>query len=260
MGIPKLYSFDSVDSTASALRHYVIQCQNAALKRHSSFKLIISGGSLPNTLAKGLLAQPSGEHDRLDFSKWEIFFADERVVPLDHEDSNYRLLKDELMDKIPSTTSKPVTHSIDVKYINDPPKMADLYQEAISRSVAAEDKFPVFDLLLLGCGLDGHTCSLFPNHKLLGENDAWVAAITDSPKHPSKRITMTMPVITHGVKIAFVVTGAEKRDILKKLFDTEEGKSLPCGFINEVGGDKVSWFTDSKAVEGIHFPRGEKLS
>ena len=256
MGIPKLYGFHSIDDTASALRSYIVQCQNAALQRHSSFKLVVSGGSLPPTLARGLLAQPSGGHDQLDFSKWEIFFADERVVPLDHEDSNYRLLKDELLDKIPSTLPKPIVHSIDINYIDDPQKMADLYQEEISRSVAAEDGFPIFDLLLLGCGLDGHTCSLFPNHRLLLEKNAWVAEITDSPKHPSKRVTLTMPVITHGVKIAFVVTGAEKREIMKKIFDTDEGKSLPCGFINRIRGDKVSWFTDSKAIEGIYFSQG----
>ncbi|MCJ1331097.1 suppressor of los1-1 [Thelotrema lepadinum] len=261
MAVPTLYEAGSVDNVASALRHYILQCQKAALQRHGSFKIAISGGSLPNTLAKGLLAQSSGENDQVDFPKWEIFFADERAVPLDHEDSNYRLLKDELLDKIPPTMGKPVVHPIDTKYLDDLQELADKYQEEILRSFAAKDsvKLPVFDLLLLGCGPDGHTCSLFPNHELLRENDAWVAGISDSPKPPLKRITLTLPVVTHGIKIAYVTTGAGKQEILKKIFDTEEGKSLPCGLVNEGGGEKVSWFTDSKAVEGIQFPKRGSL-
>ena len=261
MGVPALYSFDSIAGVASALQQYVLQCQNAALQRHNSFKIAVSGGSLPSTLTKGLLTQQGGENEQVDFSKWEIFFADERAVPLDHEDSNYRLLKDELLDKIPPTMGKPVVHPIDIKYLDDLQEMADQYQEEILRSFAAKDsvKLPVFDLLLLGCGPDGHTCSLFPNHELLRENDAWVAAISDSPKPPPRRITLTLPVVTHGIKIAYVTTGAGKQEILKKIFDTEEGKSLPCGLVNEAGGDKVSWFTDSRAVEDIQFPRRGSL-
>ena len=261
MGVPNLYSFESVDNVATALRQYVLQCQNAALQRHDSFKIAVSGGSLPNTLAKGLLAQQSGAVDQIDFSKWEIFFADERAVPLDHQDSNYKLLKDELLDKIPPQLAKPTVHPIDTKYLDNLQELADQYQEEMLRSFAAKDsvKLPIFDLLLLGCGPDGHTCSLFPNHELLRENDAWVAAISDSPKPPPKRITLTLPVVTHGIKIAYVTTGDGKLDILKKIFDTEEGKSLPCGLVNEGGGAKVSWFTDTKAVEGLHFPRRGSL-
>ncbi|KAI4153195.1 MAG: hypothetical protein LQ340_002465 [Diploschistes diacapsis] len=262
MGLPNLYNFENVDAVAAALRQYVLQCQAAAFQRHDSFKVAVSGGSLPNTLAKGLLAKSTDAGDELNFSKWEIFFADERAVPLDHEDSNYKLLKDELLDKIPAAVGQPVVHPIDIKYLDNVQEMAHQYQDNMLRSFAAKDsvKLPVFDLLLLGCGPDGHTCSLFPNHELLREHDAWVGAISDSPKPPPKRITLTLPVVTHGMKIAYVITGDGKHDILKKIFDTEEGKSLPCGLVNEGGGEKVSWFADSKALgEGIRFPMRASL-
>ena len=257
---PNLYAFGDVDHLAKSLRKYLLQCQSTGFERHNAFKVAVSGGSLPTTLAKALLA-PSDENGFVDFSKWEIFFADERAVPLDHEDSNYKLLKDELLDKIPADLGKPVVHPIDVQYMNDVQEMADQYQDAIMKSFAAKDsvKIPIFDLLLLGCGPDGHTCSLFPGHELLRESDAWVAPIEDSPKPPAKRITLTLPVVTHGAKIAFVATGDGKRDILRQILDTEEGRSLPCGLVNEGGAERVSWFTDTGAVEGVGFPRRGSL-
>lgn len=257
-----LYTFSNVESLAKSLRAYVLQCQTAGLERHGAFKVAVSGGSLPNTLAKALLAPGNGSpEDTVRFEKWEVFFADERAVPLDHNDSNYKLLKDELLDKIPEGMAKPDVHTIDVKYLDDVQELADQYQEELMRSFAAKDsvKLPIFDLLLLGCGPDGHTCSLFPNHELLRESDAWVAAISDSPKPPPKRITLTLPVVTHGIKIAFVANGEGKKDILKKILDSEEGRSLPCGLVNEGGGDRVSWFTDSQAVQGVGYPRRGSL-
>ena len=257
---PNLYSFDDVDALAKSLRKYVLQSQSAAFDRHNTFKVAVSGGSLPKILAKALIAHDN-DRSTVDFPRWEIFFADERAVPLDHEDSNYRLLKDELLDKIPSDLGKPTVHLIDVQYLDDVQELADQYQDTLMKSFAAKDsvKIPIFDLLLLGCGPDGHTCSLFPNHELLRESDAWVAPIEDSPKPPAKRITLTLPVVTHGIKIAFVATGDGKKGILKEILDTEEGRSLPCGLVNEGGAERVSWFTDHGAVEGVGFPRRGSL-
>jgi 6-phosphogluconolactonase len=256
---PNLFAFGSVDALAAALRTYVLQCQNAALERHDSFRVAVSGGSLPKTLATALLG--GGPEGEVLFGKWEVFFADERAVPLDHEDSNYCLLKAELLDKIPAAAGKPHVHPIDVKHLDDVQELADQYQETILQSFAAKDsvKLPLFDLLLLGCGPDGHTCSLFPGHPLLREADAWVAAISDSPKPPPRRITLTLPVVTAATKIAFVATGAGKADVLRQILDSDEGRSLPCGLVNEGGAEKVSWFTDSAAVEGVGFPRRGSL-
>jgi len=259
---PNLYSYPDVATVAKHLRTYVLQCQKAGLARHDAFKIAVSGGSLPATLAKALLAPSNGTpDDEPQFSKWEVFFADERAVPLDHEDSNYKLVKEEWIDHIPEELGKPTVHAVDIKYLDDTQELADQYQETIMSSFAAKDsvKLPIFDLLLLGCGPDGHTCSLFPNHELLRESDAWVAAIENSPKPPSRRITLTLPVITHGIKIAFVATGGSKKEILKKILDSEEGQSLPCGLVNEGGAEKVSWFTDASAVEGVSFPRRGSL-
>lgn len=257
--MPNLFAFPNVDALATTLRAYIIQCQNAGIQRHDSFKVAVSGGSLPKTLAKALLAKPTSADDTVKFKKWEIFFADERAVPLDHEDSNYGLLKIELLDKIPEELGKPTVHPIDVTHLDDVQELADQYEQLLVRSFASRDsvKLPIFDLLLLGCGPDGHTCSLFPGHPLLRETDAWVAPIEDSPKPPPKRITLSLPVVTHGVKIAFVATGSGKKEIMKQIF--EGGNGLPCALVNEGAGERCSWFTDTAAVEGVSFPRRGSL-
>lgn len=256
---PNLYTFPTVTALASTLRQYIIQAQQAGLQRHDAFKVAVSGGSLPKNLAQALLAPSNSADDVIKFSKWEIFFADERAVPLDHEDSNYGLLKKELLDKIPEKMGKPTVHPIDTAHLDDVQELADQYEKLLVRSFASRDsvKLPIFDLLLLGCGPDGHTCSLFPGHALLRETDAWVAGIEDSPKPPPKRITLCLPVVTHGVKVAFVATGAGKKDVLKKIF--EEGTGLPCALVNEGCGERCSWFVDNAAAEGVSFPRRGSL-
>jgi 6-phosphogluconolactonase len=258
MGKPaNLFSFGDSGDLARNLRDFVIDAQNSALDHHEEFRLAVSGGSLPKVLAQALLKETTGKaNDTVKFDKWHIFFADERAVPLDHEDSNYKLVKEELLDKIPEDLGKPTVYPIDTKYLDDVDEMADQYEQTLVKSFAARDsvKLPLFDLLLLGCGPDGHTCSLFPGSPLLNQNDAWVLSISDSPKPPPKRITLSLPVAQHGIKIAFVATGGGKKEIMKQIFDLPEGEQLPTALINKAAGDRVSWFTDTAATEGVVYP------
>ena len=189
----------------------------------------------------------------------QVFYADERVVPLDHEDSNHALNTRELFSKVPIPPQN--IHTIDPSLADDLEELADAYEKELIREFAMKDsaRFPVFDLILLGIGPDGHTCSLFPGHELLRETSAWVAPIEDSPKPPPKRITLTLPVVTHSVRVAFVATGAGKKDIMKQIFDKEEGRDLPSALINQAAGEKVSWFTDHGAIDGVSFPRRGSL-
>jgi 6-phosphogluconolactonase len=258
---PNLYSFDSPSDLAKNLRAFILEAQNSSLERHDIFRVAVSGGSLPKTMAQALLMEATDDKDTPKFAKWEIFYADERAVPLDHEDSNHRLVKQELLDKIPAALGTPAVFPIDTQYLDDVQELADQYEQALVRTFAARDsvRIPMFDLVLLGCGPDGHTCSLFPGSPLLRETEAWVLPIFDSPKPPPTRITLSLPVASHGIKIGFVATGAGKREILHAIFDTEEGHSLPCGLINQTAGERVSWFTDSAATQGVGFPSRSTL-
>lgn len=97
---------------------------------------------------------------------------------------------------------------------------------------------------------DGHTCSLFPGHELLDENDGWVAYLTDSPKPPSTRITLTFPVLNHAHRVAFVATGEGKQEILESALDRPE-EGLPCSKVKVVSPGQVFYFSDDAATKSV---------
>jgi len=251
--MPTLYSFKTTDDIAVGLADFIKKSYENALERHGKFTIGVSGGSLPKTLGKAILPLPEGT---FDYSKWEVFFADERAVPLDSDDSNYKLCDEQLFSKIPIPSEQ--IHKIDQELISDPQELADAYEQELVKVFANKSavKIPVFDLLLLGMGPDGHTCSLFPGHALLNETTGWVAPVTDSPKPPPNRITLTLPVVTHAHKIVFVAAGEEKKDILKTIMEDPE-QGLPCSLVNVTGGEKVYWFVDSVAAQNTLYPKKE---
>ena len=117
--------------------------------------------------------------------------------------------------------------------------------------VATVDGYPRFDLLLLGMGPDGHCCSLFPHHPLVLVKDKWVAPITDSPKPPPERITLTMPVVQAAANVTFVANGEGKAEMLAKVF----GEELPLGELPSQSArplnGKLIWFADKPAASKL---------
>ncbi|RJE26701.1 6-phosphogluconolactonase [Aspergillus sclerotialis] len=249
-----VYTSADIDTLAKQLRSYIIPRQNEALKDHNYFCVAVSGGYIPTILTKGLLRPIDSS---IEFEKWSIFFADERIVPLDHEQSNYKLLNDEFLSKIPREMGSPTVHTIDTSRINEEPqKIADRYQTHLRRTFTPVDgDFPIFDLVLLGCGPDGHTCSLFPGHDLLHEKSAWVAAEINSPKPPPRRISLTLPVVTQASNICFVAPAEETDSALRDVFSEQGPDKLPAAVVDRIGGKKVTWFTTEPAVEGMNLSK-----
>ena len=184
-----------------------------------------------------------------------MFYADERVVPLDHPDSNHNACAKALFSKVPIPAQN--IHTIDPTLLDDLEELTDAYEHDLIREFAMKDsaRFPVFDLILLGMGPDGHTASLFPNHPLLLESGRWVAPIEDSPKLPKKRITLTLPAINHAVRVVFVAAGKEKKEVLKAVLDSpdEEGAKLPASRVKPVFPGELFWFVDDEASEGVGY-------
>ncbi|KAF8559415.1 6-phosphogluconolactonase [Imleria badia] len=245
---PVLHSFSSAQDIPKALAAFVLKAQKESIEKKGRFTLALSGGSLPKQL-KGLIDKPEVKWD-----KWQVFYADERVVPLDHPDSNHNLCKSELFDHVPIPPGN--IHTIDPTLLDDLEELADAYEKELIREFAQKDsaRFPVFDLILLGVGEDGHTCSLFPGHELLQESDGWVAYLDDSPKPPPKRITLTFPVLNHASRVAFVAAGAGKEDVLPVVLDKPE-QGLPASRVKPTYPGQVYWFVDDAASAKVEFSK-----
>ncbi|GAA6046907.1 hypothetical protein JCM3770_003423 [Rhodotorula araucariae] len=248
---PILYGFPSTDDLSKSLASFVLAAQDDALhsKKQTTFKIAISGGSLPKVLGKDLI----GRED-VPWDKWEVFFADERVVPLDHEDSNFRLNDEHLFSHVPIPRQN--IHVIDTSKLDDPEHVADEYEKQLVAAFVGSSSiaFPRFDLILLGIGPDGHTCSLFPGHPLLNEQDGWVAWLDDSPKPPPVRITLTYPVLNHAHRVAFVSTGAGKQDVMEKVLDHPE-EGLPSSRVKVISPGRVFFFSDEAALGKVKYER-----
>lgn len=150
-------------------------------------------------------------------------------------------------------------HTIDITLFDDLDELSDAYEGELIREFAMKDsaRFPIFDLILLGMGPDGHTASLFPDHPLLLEGDRWVAPIDDSPKPPPKRITLTFPVINHAARVGFVAAGKEKKVTLKAVLDSpdSQGSKMPASRVKLGYPGQLFWLVDDQASEGVEYPK-----
>lgn len=242
---PIVYSFSNTNELSSGLNSFVEKVSREAIEDHGAFSVAISGGSLPKLLSKDLAT-----NKQVDFSKWHIFWADERCVGLDDDDSNYKEVKKQLLSHVPIPENQ--IYTIHEQYAKE--KKADEaakdYQQQLEKYFGnSNSKFPQFDLILLGMGPDGHCCSLFPGHPLLKENKLWVASIHDSPKPPPERITLTLPVVNHSKLIIFVTAGEGKQEMVQKIIEQPE-LQLPCQLVQPHQG-KVYWFIDQPAANQL---------
>lgn len=191
----------------------------------------VSGGSTPKRLYALLGSDPYNA--QVDWRYVHFFWVDERFVLPSHKDSNYRLLNDNLLNRIsiPQKNIHPVRTDLP-----DPQLSARIYEEEIKSSFGlSELSLPRFDLILLGIGEDGHTASLFPDSEVLRETERLAAPVMDM-KHLHCRITLTLPVINHAEKIIFLVSGKHKAAVVEKVL-IERDRSLPASLVNpEKGG------------------------
>ena len=190
---------------------------------HSPFCLALSGGSTPKVLYSSLATTAL-----IDWPKVELFFGDERAVPLDHPDSNYGMVKKALLDEL---------GQVKVACNPMPAEQGDAagYERLIrSRVKEVRDGVPVLDLVLLGVGADGHTASLFPGAPTLDEKSALVA-MNENPK----RMTITLPLINAAKRVWILAAGPEKKAILERVM----GKpgDLPIQRVQPTNGELVWW-------------------
>ena len=222
---------------AEALAHHAAQWLGAAAQHSSGkFAVALSGGSSPRRLYE-LLAEAE-----LPWKRVHWFWGDERFVPPDHPDSNYRMAREALLSRAPVPGTN--IHAIPTAGVS-PEEAASRYEAALKRFHGAETlsrSRPLFDAMLLGIGEDGHTASLFPGHAALDETQRWVVAVRGAK--PRARVTLTYPALQSSRQTVFLVAGAAKKEALRRAQAGE--RAVPAGRLRPEGD--VHWFIDRAAA------------
>ncbi len=202
------------------------------------FAICLSGGSTPRRLYQLLADAPY--RDALPWDRLHWFWGDERFVPWDHPDSNYRMAREALLAHVPAPAQN--IHGIATE--GDPAAAAGAYERVLKSYYGAETldpARPLFDVMLLGLGPDGHTASLFPGTSLLDERHRWAAEIAGA--RPEIRITLTYPALESSRHTGFLVAGADKREMLARALAGDQ--ALPAARLRPVG--ELVWFADTAA-------------
>jgi 6-phosphogluconolactonase len=230
---------ETLPDAAQLARHVAEWMTAAARAAKGPFRVSLSGGSTPKALYEFLAEDEF--RARFPWPQVHWYWGDERFVPHDHPDSNYRMVHEAMLAKAPVPPQN--IHPMPVD--GTPEEAASRYERELQAAYGAtvlDPARPLFDITLLGLGSDGHTASLLPDHPVLQEQQRWVAAVLQG--RPEIRITMTYPVIDSSRQAAFLVAGQEKAAIFKAI--RSGGSQVPAARVNPVG--ELIWFVDRAAA------------
>jgi 6-phosphogluconolactonase len=216
------------------------RCQHAGCST-----VVLSGGHTPRSLYE-IWARDFGKS--LPWRRIHLFWGDERYVPPDDPRSNFRMVREALLDHvaIPPENVHPMPTNV-----TPPEAAAKAYEAALRLQFPAS--WPEFDLIFLGVGPEGHTASLFPDSPALALQDRWVAAVT-APSEPPQRLSLTIPVLNHGRNVFVLAAGKEKQEALRHTVpaDALGSAEWPISLVRPAG--KLVWFLD-EAAAGAAAPR-----
>jgi 6-phosphogluconolactonase len=234
----RVHVFGNQEETSAFLLQRWSEMSTESVRRKGYFAVALSGGKTPVPFYRNM----SETRTDVPWEKTHLFFADERFLPLDHPDSNYRLLKQTLLNnrQIPYENVHPVP--ADTAGLQN---SAERYERDLLRFFkVSPGQFPCFDFILLGIGEDGHTASLFPGSPALAEeNHLAFPVVLDQTRH--HRVTLTLPVINHAENVLFLVTGENKATVARKVV-CQEDLSLPASRVRP-GSGNLDFVLDQEA-------------
>jgi 6-phosphogluconolactonase len=229
----------------------VVAIAEEAVARCGRFTVALAGGSTPKRLYSLLAAEPYCA--RLPWRETHVFWGDERAVPPEHPDSNFGMARATLLSRVPIPANQ--IHRMQAERA-DLDAAAGEYEAEIAKvfEIRPTDEPPMFDLILLGLGPDGHTASLFPHSHALQETTRWVAP-NYIPELKANRLTLTAPILNRAAMILFLVSGGEKAAVLRAVLDgPPDPERLPAQLIRPVAG-RLLWLVDQAAASRL----GEKV-
>lgn len=233
--------FDSIAEIAVYFSDFLKS--NVELAKNN-FSLVLSGGSTPKPVYKYLAEQ---NKNKLDWNKINFFWGDERCVPPDDVESNYKMAFDSLLNKINITKE----NIFRIQGENDPYTEAKRYGDVVSKNVISLNGLPRFDFMMLGLGEDGHVASIFPDQlNLFNEHE--ICKVSIHPTTKQKRITLTGKVINNAENIIFIVTGENKSKVLNDiLISHEDSTKYPASYVKPTNG-KLIWLLDKAAAKKLN--------
>ena len=235
---PQVRVFPTTAESFRATADLFCQIGEQAIRDRGRYTVALSGGNTPRGLHQELVTQYSA---RLNWEKVFFFWGDERHVPPDFPESNYRMAKETLLSKL----SIPGDHIFRMPgELPDAEQGAAIYEQTLREVFPRAGEFPRLDFILLGIGPDGHTASLFPDTKALEENRRWAVGNWVAV-HSTWRITLTYPVLNHGANVMFLVEGGEKAEIVKTALQSPSAH-LPCQRVKP-GDGELMWYLDQGA-------------
>ena len=240
---PNVQVFDDPEQVAREAAGLFVRLSIEAISTRGSFSVALSGGSTPRRIYE-LLASDD-YRTQVSWPSVHVFFGDERTVPPDHADSNYRMANETMLSLVPV----PAKNVHRMNGVGDAAASASEYESEL-RAFFGDLAWPRLDLVMLGMGDDGHTASLFPGSAALEEQQAWVVA-NWVEKFQTWRITLTAPAINAARRVLFLVTGAGKADRLREVLKGERDPArLPSQLIQPRDGT-LEWFVDRAAASKL---------
>jgi 6-phosphogluconolactonase len=206
------------------------------MSKKGDIAVCLSGGSTPQRLYRLMAAPPY--RSSFPWGRLHLFWGDERFVPQDDARSNFRMVHEALLAKVPIPAAN--LHPIPTEHV-DPEAAAMAYENTLKTYHGAADR-PLFDVTFLGLGTDGHTASLFPGTSVLSERNRWAVPVIGVSDE--SRITLTYPALESSRQVAFLVEGAEKRSIVARV--AEGDADLPAAHLKPAG--QLTWFLDRAAA------------
>lgn len=243
MSASELRILENGEELAREAADFVVWAGEQAIQSAGIFRLALSGGSTPKALY-ALLAG-TGLVKRLDWRRAAVFFGDERCVPPEHADSNFRMANETLIKPL----NIPQDRIFRMHGEDEPDQAARRYEESLRKEFGAPAPArPRFDLILLGLGDDGHTASLFPGTPALSEQQRLVVP-NPAPQGARQRLTFTVPLINQAQTVVFLVSGKSKAPALKAVLEdrTADNTKFPAKLIQPEKG-RLIWFLDHAAA------------
>ena len=238
---PEIRIFDDLEQLSWAAATRLEEQARVKVIEKKPFSVALSGGSTPKLLYE-LLGSPTFQ-GRVRWPDIHFFQVDERCVPPDDPQSNYRMIRQALLASAPLPEEN--FHRMAAERPDREPAARE-YAEELARVLRpAPGEWPHLDLIFLGMGADGHTASLFPNSPALDERAAWVAP-NFAPQLNSFRLTLTLPVLNAAAHVIFLVAGADKAETLRQVLEGPEER-FPAQLVQPPHG-RLSWFIDESAA------------